>query len=68
MGASAGPAHELPSGRRDKRLRDCRDPVLRLRDQAHPLGRKLAAVVWQLPSKFTVDTSRLAEFLRALRC
>ncbi len=49
-----------------KRLRDCADSVIRLRDQASPLGDKLAAVVWQLPSNFRVDLTRLADFLRAL--
>jgi uncharacterized protein YecE (DUF72 family) len=50
-----------------KRLRDCDESIIRLRDQASHLGDKLAAVVWQLPSNFTVDVERLAGFLRALR-
>ena len=50
-----------------KRLRDCRDSILRLRDQSAPLGDKLAAVLWQLPSHFPLDLERLADFLRALR-
>jgi len=50
-----------------KRLHGCRDSITRLRDQAKPLGDKLAAVVWQLPSTFAVDLARLDEFLRALR-
>ncbi|HEX4420421.1 MAG TPA: DUF72 domain-containing protein [Kofleriaceae bacterium] len=50
-----------------KRLRDCADSVIRLRDQAAPLGDKLAAVVWQLPSNFTIDLPRLDDFLGALR-
>jgi uncharacterized protein YecE (DUF72 family) len=50
-----------------KRLRDCRDSVIRLRDQAAPLGDKLAAVVWQLPSTFPIDVARLTDFLGALR-
>lgn len=50
-----------------KRLRDCRDSVVLLRDQASGLGDKLAAVVWQLPSNFTMDATRLDDFLRALR-
>lgn len=49
-----------------KRLRDCTESVVRLRDQASLLGDKLAAVVWQLPSNFEVDLARLDEFLRAL--
>jgi hypothetical protein len=32
-----------------KRLRDCRDSIVRLCDQARHLGPKLAAVLWQLP-------------------
>lgn len=49
-----------------KRLRDCRDSIVRLRDQAQPLREKLAAVVWQLPSTFQCNVDRLAEFVRAL--
>ena len=49
-----------------KRLRACTDSVVRLRDQASHLGDKLAAVVWQLPSNFTIDLARIDEFLRAL--
>lgn len=49
-----------------KRLRDCADSIARQRDQSAALGDKLAAVVWQLPSHFTVDAPRLAEFVRAL--
>jgi uncharacterized protein YecE (DUF72 family) len=50
-----------------KRLRDCRDSIVRLRDQARPLRDKLAAVVWQLPAGFRADLARLDDFLRALR-
>ncbi|HEY4121214.1 MAG TPA: DUF72 domain-containing protein, partial [Byssovorax sp.] len=49
-----------------KRLRDVADSVARLRDQAKPLGAKLGAVVWQLPSMLTRDTSRLRSFLSSL--
>lgn len=53
-----------------KRLRDCRDSIVRLRDQVQPLGEKLAAVVWQLPSNFKCSAddgiARLADFTRAL--
>jgi uncharacterized protein YecE (DUF72 family) len=49
-----------------KRLRDARDSIVRLREQASGLGDKLAAVVWQLPSRFTVDVARLEDFLGAL--
>jgi uncharacterized protein YecE (DUF72 family) len=50
-----------------KRLRDCKDSIIRLRDQAAGLGDKLAAVVWQLPSNFRCDLGRLDDFLGALR-
>lgn len=50
-----------------KRLRDCADSVLRLRDQASALEDKLAAVLWQLPASFQRDDARLADFLGALR-
>ena len=49
-----------------KRLRDCADSVIRLRDQAAGLGDKLAAVVWQLPANFQADLARLEDFSRAL--
>jgi uncharacterized protein YecE (DUF72 family) len=49
-----------------KRLRDCEDSIVRLRDQASHLGDKLAAVVWQLPGNVTLDRARLAGFVRAL--
>lgn len=49
-----------------KRLRDCEASIVRLRDQARPLGRKLAAVVWQLPEHFSLDLSRLRGFVHAL--
>jgi uncharacterized protein YecE (DUF72 family) len=51
-----------------KRLRDCRDSIIRLRDQASQLGSKLAAVVWQLPGNFACDLERLEDFIDALRC
>ena len=50
-----------------KRLRNCEDSVIRLRDQASALGDKLAVVVWQLPSNFALDLARLDDFLGALR-
>ncbi|HEY5950984.1 MAG TPA: DUF72 domain-containing protein [Kofleriaceae bacterium] len=49
-----------------KRLRDCRDSIIRLRDQAQPLHEKLAAVVWQLPSNFQCSIERLEDFMRSL--
>jgi uncharacterized protein YecE (DUF72 family) len=50
-----------------KRLRDCGESIIRLRDQASHLGTKLAAVVWQLPGNFACDFDRLDDFLDALR-
>lgn len=49
-----------------KRLRDCEDSIVLLRDQARGLGDRLLAVVWQLPSTFALDLARLDGFLRAL--
>lgn len=50
-----------------KRLGDCTDSIVRLRDQAAPLGDKLAAVVWQLPGNFALRLDRLDAFLASLR-
>ena len=50
-----------------KRLRDCAESIARLRDQAAPLGDKLAAVVWQLPSRVAADVPRLEAFVAELR-
>ena len=50
-----------------KRLKNCRDSVVLLRDQASGLGDKLAAVVWQLPSTFGRNDERLDDFLGALQ-
>jgi uncharacterized protein YecE (DUF72 family) len=49
-----------------KRLRDCADSIARLHDQVRPLREKLAAVVWQLPSRFACDLDRLDGFVREL--
>jgi uncharacterized protein YecE (DUF72 family) len=53
-----------------KRLRDCEDSIVRLRDQVQPLKDKLGAVVWQLPSNFQCADDgglvRLEGFMRAL--
>lgn len=50
-----------------KRLRGVEDSIVRLREQARGLGRKLAVVVWQLPANLQADVPRLREFLVALR-
>lgn len=49
-----------------KRLLAVEPSIVLLRDQARHLGAKLAAVVWQLPGSFELDTARLDGFLRAL--
>ena len=36
----------------NKKLIDVEEPVIRCRDAASPLGKRLAAVVWQLPAFF----------------
>jgi uncharacterized protein YecE (DUF72 family) len=50
-----------------KRLGDCEDSIIRLRDQAAPLKEKLGAVVWQLPSNYALDMERLESFMRAVK-
>ncbi len=50
-----------------KRLRDCADSIVRLRDQVEPLREKLASVVWQLPSNFQGTTERLEDFAQSLK-
>ncbi len=50
-----------------KRLRDCADSVVRLRDQVEPLREKLAAVVWQLPSNVQGSPERLEDFAQSLK-
>ncbi|HLU65031.1 MAG TPA: DUF72 domain-containing protein, partial [Kofleriaceae bacterium] len=49
-----------------KRLRDVRPSIELLRRPALALGDKLAAVVWQLPDRFTCDLDRLRGFLPEL--
>jgi uncharacterized protein YecE (DUF72 family) len=49
-----------------KRLRDASESVERVLAQASGLGDKLAAVVWQLPARFTCDLARLDDFLGVL--
>jgi uncharacterized protein YecE (DUF72 family) len=43
------------------------ESVIRCRESASPLGKRLAAVVWQLPAFLKKDTDRLEKFLDALR-
>jgi uncharacterized protein YecE (DUF72 family) len=51
----------------NKKLLDAQEPVIRCRDSASPLGKRLAAVVWQLPAAFGQNIERLETFLQALR-
>ena len=41
--------------------------MIRCRDAASPLGKRLAAVVWQLPAAFKKNIERLEKFLQTLR-
>jgi len=49
-----------------KRLRDPEEPLDRLFSRAVGLGAHLGPVLYQLPSRFTIDLDRLDAFLRAL--
>jgi uncharacterized protein YecE (DUF72 family) len=51
----------------NKKLLDVEESVIRCRKSASPLGKRLAAVVWQLPAFLKKDTERLEKFLDALR-
>lgn len=48
------------------RLADAGDSMSRQRENAEPLGSKLAAVLWQLPPGLHADQGRLRDFLGAL--
>jgi uncharacterized protein YecE (DUF72 family) len=50
----------------NKKLLDVEESVIRCRDNAAPLGKQLAAVVWQLPAILKKDFDRLEEFLTTL--
>ncbi len=45
-----------------KRLKDCREPLSLLLDNASPLKGKIGVVLWQLPPRFNFDKERLEEF------
>ncbi len=51
----------------NKKLLDVEKSVIRCRESASPLGKRLAAVVWQLPAFLKKDIERLEKFLRNLR-
>jgi uncharacterized protein YecE (DUF72 family) len=45
-----------------KRLKDCREPLSHLLENASPLKEKLGMVLWQLPPRFKFDKKRFEEF------
>ncbi|MBM4322092.1 MAG: DUF72 domain-containing protein [Deltaproteobacteria bacterium] len=45
-----------------KRLKDCREPLSLLFDNASPLKEKMGAVLWQLPPRFNFQKETLEEF------
>jgi len=51
----------------NKKLHDVEEPVIRCRDSASPLRKRLAAVVWQLPAFLKKDMQRLETFVKTLR-
>ena len=51
----------------NKKLLAVEEPVIRCRDSASPLGKHLAAVVWQLPAFLKKDVRRLEKFVKNLR-
>jgi uncharacterized protein YecE (DUF72 family) len=51
----------------NKKLLDVEESVIRCRESASPLGKRLAAVVWQLPAFLKKDMQRLEQFVENLR-
>jgi uncharacterized protein YecE (DUF72 family) len=51
----------------NKKLPDVEEPVIRCRESASPLGKRLTAVVWQLPAFLKKDMERLEKFVQTLR-
>jgi uncharacterized protein YecE (DUF72 family) len=51
----------------NKKLLDVEESVIRCRESASPLGKRLAAVVWQLPAFLKKDIERLEKFVKTLR-
>lgn len=45
-----------------KRLKDCREPLSLLLDNASPLKEKMGVLLWRLPPKFRFEKERLEEF------
>jgi uncharacterized protein YecE (DUF72 family) len=51
----------------DKKLLDVEEPVICCCESASPMGKRLAAVVWQLPAFLKKDMQRLEKFVKTLR-
>jgi uncharacterized protein YecE (DUF72 family) len=51
----------------NKKLLDVEEPVICCRESASPMGKRLAAVVWQLPAFLKKDMQRLEKFVKTLR-
>ncbi|MFZ0916142.1 MAG: DUF72 domain-containing protein [Candidatus Udaeobacter sp.] len=51
----------------NKKLLGAEEAVIRCRESASPLGRRLAAVVWQLPAFLKKNFGRLEQFLEDLQ-
>jgi uncharacterized protein YecE (DUF72 family) len=51
----------------NKKLLEVEEAVIRCRKSASPLGKQLAAVVWQLPAFLKKDMGRLEKFVKTLR-
>lgn len=50
----------------NKKLLDANETVITSRDNMRPFEKKLAVVVWQLPSQFSCNVQRLERFARTL--
>jgi uncharacterized protein YecE (DUF72 family) len=51
----------------NKKLLDVEESMIRCRESASPLGKRLAAVVWQLPASLKKDIERLEKFVKNLQ-
>ena len=51
----------------NKKLIDVEESVIRCCESASPLGKRLAAVIWQLPAVLKQDMGRLEKFVKTLR-
>src|SRR6266516_3547626 len=51
----------------NKKLLDVEESVIRCRESASPLGKRLAAVVWQLPASLKKNIERLEKFVKNLQ-